>query len=352
VDFKLLQKFYDNRCSKEELEQILSWFEDPGQKDSTLASIEMHWHKFEHDENEKEETINHLKERINYYLDKENHLPLVKSIDNKKRQRGSRNLGLAFKIASTILLVVAATYGVFNLISSQEESTVITEKPSVQSIIKMNPKGQKLKVMLKDGSVVTLNSDSKIIYNDAFGITNRNIQLEGEAFFEVEQNTGIPFVVSTKDINVAAVGTSFNVQDYPEKDHSFVALSEGKVSISRKADNDSLEAVSTILDPGEMIVYDKSAARLQAKSQFDYKRILGWRDGFLLFEKNDFQEVKTKLERWYGVEIMVKNEHWDEAWHYSGQYNNVSLENVLQGISFTKSFRYRIEGEKVYIEFK
>ena len=348
MDYKLLQKFYNNQCSEEELKEILSWFEDTDQERSTLASIEMHWHQFENDENQKQETINDLKERINGYLGNEYGIPVLKSSEERKRKK-LRNI--YFKVAATLLLVVGVSYIIWKLNQANNFGGSDQQINEISNIIKENPKGQKLKVMLKDGSVVTLNAESQIEYNENFGSTNRDIRLVGEAFFEVEHNKELPFIVSAGNISVTAIGTSFSVQDYPENKQSFVALSSGKVSVSRSA-QDSLAGKDTFLSPGEMIVFNKEDGKLMAKQNFNEKNILGWKEGLLVFRQNNFHEVKKRLERWYGVEIIVDNTNFNPNWNYSGQYNNVSLENVLQGISFTKSFDFSIEGEKIYVNFK
>ena len=349
MDYKLLQKYYDNGCTPEELKEILSWFEDPEQEKSTLASIEMHWYKYQIEENEKQDSIIELKKKINAYLKDEPNLKII-SRPEKNLTKHRSSVPVLTKIAATLLLVLGAAFLFWQVSKNWGPGDLSIRSDLIEKVIKENPKGQKLKLILRDGSVVIMNSDSKITYDPLFGERNRNITLEGEAYFEVEHDHSLPFVVFSGGISVTALGTAFNVQNYPENQKSFVALAAGKVAVTKE--EGSVESNDEIiLNPGEIAIYSKSRQRLESRISADLKHSLGWKEGLLLFEDNNFDEVKTKLERWYGVDIIVASDQVPD-WHYSGQFENVSLEKVLQGIGFTKSFDFEIKGDNVYIKFK
>jgi ferric-dicitrate binding protein FerR (iron transport regulator) len=204
-------------------------------------------------------------------------------------------------------------------------------------VSKFNPVGKRSIHMLADGTKIHLNSSSKITYPEVFDKTNRTINLEGEAFFEVAKD-GRPFIVSVGDNAINVLGTSFNVKE--NKEGLAVALLEGKVRVNDKHGN------QVLLDPNEMLVIHEDGKFY--KSGFDQMEVIGWKDMYLVFNKSNFEETRLKIENWYGVELEVKG-RINKNWMYSGQYKGESLENVLRGISLTSGLRYEIVGKKVKI---
>ena len=122
-----------------------------------------------------------------------------------------------------------------------------------------SPRGSKLKLSLPDGTSVWLNADSKLLYDNNFGINNRDVTLCGEGYFEVSKNKNLPFQVIPDDIKVEVLGTKFNVKNYPEDPNIKVALLEGSVMLY-----DSLE--STILKPNQIAQYDKQNKKTTLKT--------------------------------------------------------------------------------------
>lgn len=345
MDYKLLKKLFEDQCSEAEKQEILRWFEDPEHQKATLDLIEKHWFDFETDyDNYDQNKIDTLKQKINTQLNLEKR----KAALDPEKERITIWGSTFFRAAAIILLAISGIY-LFFLVREPVNPPSPTEtvnKP--KTITKDNPRGQKLRVTLPDGSLVVMNAESKIDYDTQFGLTHRILELDGEAYFEVSHNLNLAFIVKAGQISVTALGTTFSIQNYPENRESTVALTSGKVSVKNQVnlEND----FELFLDPGEMAVYHKTDEKV-SKNEFLSESVLGWKNGLLHFENNSFSEVKTKLERWYDVEIVVQEEIKNFDWHYSGQFDNVSLEQVLEGISYTKSFVYRIEDKKVYIQF-
>jgi len=205
------------------------------------------------------------------------------------------------------------------------------------------PIGAKLETLLPDGSSVWLNSGGIIdYYHDKYSNT-RIVQLQGEAFFEVVENPEVPFIVKAKGISVRALGTSFNIRAFEEKESSEVALLTGKVLVTTSGGDDQLELL-----PGEKAVIKGLDSQL-TKQRFNYLQEIGWKDGILVFEKADFNSIKEKLERWYGVTIYVSDQSEFEDWEVDSQFDNTSLELVLENLSFTKEFNYKINGNEIYL---
>lgn len=194
---------------------------------------------------------------------------------------------------------------------------------------------------LPDGSLVKLNANSKIEFPSRFSDTLREVRLIGQAFFDVQRDEKVPFVVKAGDLNVKVLGTSFDVDSRPENLLQKVALLTGKVQVS------SLEGGQEYLNPLQMISYSKEKQEM-VKGMFDPEETTGWKDGIIKFNNTDFREVFKTLEEWYDVEITISEEANFKG-GLNGRYENEVLDNVLAGLSYAEGFKYKIENKHVTI---
>lgn len=250
-----------------------------------------------------------------------------------------RHKQLILKIAASIILIMGIGYG-FQLIDVEKEQ----EMHSVTLLEKSNPKGRKSTMMLPDGSTVKLNAESHLKYEESDN--RRNVYLVGEAFFEVAQDAAKPFTVFCKEISTTALGTSFNVKSYPEDLITQVYLKTGSVEVRELEDN---QKEKLILEPGDGAEY-RAANNMLVLTKMEPEMVLAWNDNTIKFESADFNHVRNKLERWFGVEIEVIGNP-DSAWRISGAFKNESLENILTSIDFTAPLEYKISNNKVKIKF-
>ncbi|SEJ60801.1 protein of unknown function [Cyclobacterium xiamenense] len=225
----------------------------------------------------------------------------------------------------------------YSLMFQQEELTIAAvEIPLVK---KFNPAGIKSLITLSDGSKVYLNAGSSLHYPKQFSAEKREVQLTGEAFFDIQSEADRPFIVSTGSTQIKVLGTSFNVNQ-GEDGKLAVALVSGKVRVNDEKGN------QVNLEPNEMLVMEDGGKFY--KTGFDSLEILGWKDKHLVFKMDAFGTVQRKIENWYGVEIQVKG-RMPKNWVYTGIYRDELLENVLAGIFHTSGIAYKIEGKKVTI---
>src|SRR5690606_34081612 len=178
-----------------------------------------------------------------------------------------------------------------------KDRTVMTSK-SVAWTEKINQAGQRSSHLLPDGTKVWLNVESRMTYPDQFSDTLRQVQLVGEAYFEVAKDEKKPFVVSTADISTVVLGTSFSVRAYPEDDEIKVALLEGKVRVQVGQDE------ARVMFPGDEIVARKEDLKV-AQRAFEYVSSFGWKEGVLVFDGVGFNDFRNALEKWYGVKVEV-----------------------------------------------
>jgi transmembrane sensor len=252
------------------------------------------------------------------------------------------------RVAAVLLPVVMISVALYWISSDRyvEEITATAELSPV--VEKANPRGQKSTLILPDGSVVTLNASSKLSYRENFEQSERRVVLEGEAFFDVTRDENRPFIIETDQITTKVLGTSFIVRAYPGAGEVKVAVASGKVSVQKSSAGTSPQAgEALLLLPGEMGVYAMADQTLN-KTPFDERDLFGWKDGLIYFNNASFNEVKDRLEQWYGVDIRVDKAIVLEK-DFSGSYKNKPLDLVLHGLAFVYDFDYEIRDKSVRI---
>ncbi len=260
-----------------------------------------------------------------------------KSASTRMKQR----FILISKIAASFLILISVWYG-FQKVTTKPE--IVSAEVSL--VEKQNLAGQKSKIYLPDGSVVWLNAESKITFPEKFADEKREIQLTGEAYFDVIKNPDQPFIVKSGKLSTTVLGTSFNVRVFDNEPVMSVALESGKVQVAIE-NNDATPAL--FLEPGESIKYSKKEG-IVVKEEFDREQLLSWKDGIIVFKDAGLEEIFSTLARWYGVDFSIKNKI-DEEWTYTGSFDNETLENVLRSISYTQEFTYTINQKSINIHF-
>ena len=273
------------------------------------------------------------------------------------------------KIFSNRWLQVAAVF-VFAFIAGSATFNFFNNRtPKVDPLYVeyVAPLGSRSYVKLADGSKAWLNSGSTIKYRNTFGIQNRELELTGEAFFEVEKNTKLPFVVRTSEINVVALGTKFNVKAYAEEKTIETTLIEGSV----KLESDVVKLTGNIvLSPNQKAVYTKKAQSAEqsvlpsspqeapdetiAKPKLEIQKavqpepIISWKEERWIINNEKLGDLAIKLERRFAVNIIFDNDILKE-YSFGGTLEDETLEQVLNAISFTSPIKYAIDNNTVYI---
>ncbi|NJN26625.1 MAG: DUF4974 domain-containing protein [Cyclobacteriaceae bacterium] len=256
------------------------------------------------------------------------------SLTSDKANR--RNAGWYMtRVAAAVLVIFSVVAALYFIV----EPKVEVNQPIAEAFFKENPKGQKLTTFLPDGTKVILNSNSSVKYIDGGKIAQRQVQLQGEAFFEVVKDSLRPFTVTSNGVRTTALGTSFNVK-IKDSGQVQVALLTGKVEVVGETDK------KVVLLPGKSALVDTHGEMVI--SVFDEMEITGWKEGVLVFKDNSLAEIIKRLENWYGVTI-ISNLKPASNFRYSGINNNETLEEVLNGISFVHHFKYEIAGDTVKI---
>lgn len=198
------------------------------------------------------------------------------------------------------------------------------------------PMGSRSRIVMEDGTVVWLNAGSKLSYNSAFSHKDRNVQLEGEGYFEVAHNKKLPFIVRTSDIDVKVLGTRFNVKAYGDEENIEVILAEGSVNLLSRNN----QAEPLILKSEQLAIYNRESGQTEIRkvsaSQAD-----NWTTGAHFFNELTLEEIVRQLEKSFDVTFIFRNEEKKNLTFYGDFRNDDSLEDILMIMSSSGKFRYR-----------
>ncbi len=319
---QLIVKYLNNELSQEEWQELRQWLEKSDRNKASLNHLKSFTFNVNGEAEELEEQVwQELRAKLEM-----NSIP--------KPNKGERFIRTYWKVAA-VLLAVAVT----SLIASQFSFKGKTNERAVLAKYKEAPNGRKIKTKLPDGSLVTLNSGSRITFPDRFPEDAREVELSGEAFFEVQHNPNKPFYVRMNGDQVRVLGTSFNIRSYSEDSAVYVSVATGLVSYSIASGQEVL------LKPDQMATYLPSVGRLTT-SPVDRLQSFGWKERVIYFKSTPFSQVMTEIERWYGVDLEVVGS-FEHLGPFSGKFENESLENVLEGLSYVYPFHFTIEDKKV-----
>lgn len=234
--------------------------------------------------------------------------------------------------AAIVLMSVLSTFLYQTFAGSKKDSLARYQEFST-------PTGQRAKVRLADGTEVWLNANSTLRYPEQFDPEQRTVELRGEAFFEVERNPKIPFVVKTTKMNVKVTGTKFNVYAY-DKDTCFVAsLMEGSISVASPSNPTHFHH----LHPQQQIMMSDNSYRIGTFEDTDF---LLWKEGVFAFDDMRLEEIIQKLEVYYDISIITNNRKLKDI-RYTGKLRQRDgVESILKKLQIVYPFTYEKDDEQ------
>lgn len=206
------------------------------------------------------------------------------------------------------------------------------------------PAGGEYRLVLSDGSVVYMNSESRLKYPVKFIEDKRVVKLEGEAYFDVTHDEQHPFIVHTEQLNVKVLGTGFNVMAYKGDARTEVTLVPGKVDVKSKN-------ISEILTPSRQFVMNNDTREYEVRS-VNVNTYVDWKNGILNFDAMPLEELGEKVSRWYGVKFFFSKESLKYL-KFSGafkKYNNIDY--ILDLIEATTDVSFELKGDVVIVNEK
>lgn len=240
------------------------------------------------------------------------------------------------KYAAMFLLIISIGGGIFllqNLKDINQKAVFTVEADG----------GQVSKVILPDSSIVWINSKSRLSYDQWYGKRNRMVVLEGQAFFHVNKNKELPFIVNSNHLNVEVTGTKFDVEAYSDSPTTTVILQEGTVNVLV---NHPL-AKEIVLKPGEQLLFN-SVSKKSVISKSNVLKLVSWKEGVLNIYDLPLKETIRKLERRYNYKISL-----DESianLNVTMTLKNEDLTSVLQTLRTIIPVVITSKNDSIYIK--
>jgi|CXWL01.1.fsa_nt_gi ferric-dicitrate binding protein FerR (iron transport regulator) len=270
---------------------------------------------------------------------------------------------------------IAAIFFVYTLVEkSSSHSLISSETVLAKPISEVNEisisQGSRSKIQLPDGSQVWINSGSKLTYGNSFNGDSREVQLDGEAYFDVVKDAKHPFIVHTSGIDIKVLGTAFNVKAYNSEPVIEATLIHGSIEVTKKNQQD---ASRIMLKPHEKLVYNRFSdtdikdQRAYIKPVLNASSVIikplkkniadsaivetAWVYNKLIFEDEKFVDVALKMERWYDLKISIENEKV-KNYRINGSFVNETAEEALQGLQLMMPFNYSFKNNEIKISKK
>lgn len=260
-------------------------------------------------------------------------------VRNRIHASVSKSIGIKKLFANPLYrLAAAVVIGAVLLFSGYE---AFLHKPASSIILEVSATAQSLNnVTLPDGTQVSLNSNTHLKYPKKFARNIREVTIEGEAFFEVKPNKNKPFIIHAGNAQIKVLGTSFNVNAYPETNKVEVIVETGKVQVTNKT-AETIQTNELILAPGDKGTLDCSSNAMQKTTNRD-PNFLAWKTHNLYFKATSLSEVIDNLEKVYKVNIRLADTKLNDL-RLTARFNDYSLDFILKVIETT--FNIEVQNE-------
>ncbi|WP_347838446.1 FecR domain-containing protein [uncultured Draconibacterium sp.] len=317
----LAEKLKDNSLTEQEFQFLDNWIREEYRSDELDQVMKLHWDKLKNNANSaNDERLNEIYQKI-----------LCRMIDlPEKVEKETKLIKLyrAFqKVAAVLIIPITFAFIAYVLYLN----SFISEENWVEV---NSPVRTRTEFHLPDGSSGWLNAGAKLKYNPNMSYS-RKVELTGEAYFNVKKRNGKSFVVSTPDMDIKVLGTKFNVMAYPDEALTRVVLEEGKVEAKG-----TRCSFSKILAPGDKLEF-QSDSKLLGVEQVETEAYTAWVDGLLVLDGESLECGVRKLERWYNVDIEIRDEVL-KTHLFKATFQDESLEEVIRLLALSTPINYEI----------
>ena len=233
-----------------------------------------------------------------------------------------------------------------NVVGTQKGNQLVYTNASAKDTLVYNtikvPYGKRFELKLSDGTDVHLNAGTSLRYPVRFiNGENRQVYLNGEAYFEVAKDAKHPFIVGSNDMNIKVLGTKFNMTSYKEDAKTYTVLVEGSVAASSKL----VEHHEVLLKPGNRVFFENKYLKTET---VDVRKYIAWVSGQLMFIDDSFGVITNKLERKYNVDIVNNYDELNDIM-ITATFKEENIEQVLKTFQTYKAFNYTINNRVITI---
>lgn len=316
VDENRLKRYLSGHFTAQDERYVIEQFNDKGSVAELKRLLKEDWKNGESEKSPKD--LSHVLEAIHHQIE--------------PKQQKSRLLSL-YKVYSRVAAVLLLPLTILLVMKSIDNDSFQgeQERTSIHAMY-----GSKVEFTLPDGSKGWLKGGSELTYLTAF--QNRDVQLKGEAFFDVMHDEHRPFQVVGSESKIVVLGTRFNANMWPQKNTTEVVLESGKVKFV------SSNNEATILKPGERLIYQKQMNRAYVEKVKTEEHI-GWVKDILIIRGDNLRQVANKLGEWYHVDVVLDGTY-PEDYKFRATFKNESIEEVLRLLQLTAPISYEIKRKK------
>ncbi|MBW8685260.1 FecR domain-containing protein [Chitinophaga rhizophila] len=338
---KLLQKYLDGQCTRAEMEELYAWLQSSGAHRSLLAAMQQ---EFEKTMSERHEIPSEVSDRIETRLLQEISREKVVQFPQRNRLRWIAAAAVLLLAGSAAYWYMDAVYprktitsdnislvdtgdiapgtnkailtlangdvvtldSAGNQVISQGQTTVHQKNGQLQYAVQGNsdgvvyntltvPRGGQFNIILPDGSHVWLNAASSMRYPTAFNGSRREVEIQGQVYFEITPNARQPFFVKVNNMEVQVLGTRFDVMAYADEKSINTTLIEGMVNVNYGEREQRLR-------PGQQAILDPVTGNMVVKPA-DVDQVIAWKTGFFEFDNASLADILRQLSRWYDIDV-------------------------------------------------
>jgi len=377
IEYKTLLDFFENRTSSEVAGKVKEWLGDPERDYKCERRLRILWDEMNENGKEDEKELETLLDRIHHQIQlraKKNTKLKVLLLDGNTILRLDRILKNLGRIAAIFLLPVTAYIG-YEIFS--QKMWVKNQAEVVYNEIK-TPLGAQSTFTLPDGTHGNLNNGSSLKYPVKFTGNTREVELQGEAYFDVEHNKKHPFIIKTAGLDIRVLGTRLNVYSYPDEAYQEITLEEGSVELMERNRNEENTVVK--MEPGQHVVYefgdeaDRAVVGGQKEKLLvvdsnnqrdvlsrdkipgqqtrvsteegelyvqitDTEHFTGWTEGKLILRNDPMPVLLKRMERWYNVKFNITDERVRE-YTYWATFAEENFDQVLKLLSLTGPVKF------------
>ena len=294
--------------------------EETGNLDELIDSIELRSPR-PSKEHSAEKSFSRLMARIQ---------PDKNSIDIFRRRA---NRYRSWMVAATIAMLVAMSGWLYNIVSDNEPTFIVASNNS--SIVQ--------KVTLPDGTVINLNTCSRLTYPESFSGKSREVFLDGEAYFDVAHDKRRPFIVRAGELKIRVLGTKFNVNASTLVPQITATLIEGSIEAATGKKN-------ILMKPNQQLKYDTSSGRVSLTELTNASREIRWTQNIWVLSDTPLLDICQRLEQQFNIKIIIMNDELIGKSFTGEFYTNESLESILKTMQISTPFNYEYKGRNIILK--
>ena len=294
--------------------------EETGNLDELIDSIELRSPR-PSKEHSAEKSFSRLMARIQ---------PDKNSIDIFRRRA---NRYRSWMVAATVAMLVAMSGWLYNIVSDNEPTFIVASNNS--SIVQ--------KVTLPDGTVINLNTCSRLTYLESFSGKSREVFLDGEAYFDVAHDKRRPFIVRAGELKIRVLGTKFNVNASTLVPQITATLIEGSIEAATGKKN-------ILMKPNQQLKYDTSSGRVSLTELTNASREIRWTQNIWVLSDTPLLDICQRLEQQFNIKIIIMNDELIGKSFTGEFYTNESLESILKTMQISTPFNYEYKGRNIILK--